>query len=257
MIFQDQVGNLIDLKSYPKRIISLVPSITELLFSLGLGDRIVGRTKFCIYPSEQIQGVKVVGGTKNFRFDDIHDLKPDLIIGNIEENYIEGIEELRKHFPVWMSDVITLDDNYDMISKLGEVTQSQESAKIIIDQTRRILSEIEGQFKGRVLYFIWKNPFMVVGKNTFIDNMLKFLGFENIVLQSRYPEIDEYVLKNYTPDYLFLSTEPYPFKKNGVPEVEKLIPNAKPVIVNGEFFSWYGSRLLSAGKYFQNLYEQL
>src|SRR5579863_4514221 len=115
MITTDQLGTRLDIKIPPERIISLVPSQTELLFDLGLEEQIVGVTRFCVHPAEKVAMKVKVGGTKRFDFEKIASLNPDLIIGNKEENYLEGIEALRKEYPVWMSDIFTLKDALDMI----------------------------------------------------------------------------------------------------------------------------------------------
>jgi ABC-type Fe3+-hydroxamate transport system substrate-binding protein len=127
----DQLGSELIIPTNPSRIVSLVPSQTELLFDLGLGDRIVGVTKFCIHP-EEAKAKPIVGGTKNFKFDVIEQLRPDLIIGNKEENYEEGIALLREGYPVWMSDIASLEDALAMIKSIGEITSTQAKSGIII-----------------------------------------------------------------------------------------------------------------------------
>src|SRR5690606_23292409 len=135
MEYIDQMNRRIYLEKMPERIISLVPSQTELLVDLGLAERIVGVTKFCIHPFGFKQKKTIIGGTKNFDFDKIDALKPDLIIGNKEENYKEGIERLIKNFPVWMSDIYDLQDTLQMMQSIGEITgkknQAQELARAI------------------------------------------------------------------------------------------------------------------------------
>ncbi len=250
--FKDHLHQTIFLPNPPKRIVSLVPSQTELLVDLGLGDRIVGVTKFCIHPKGLKREKTVIGGTKNFRIDRIDSLQPDLIIGNKEENYKEGIERLSEKYPIWMSDIFTLEDAYRMILSIGELTDTVPKANQIISQIKNEL-EKEFRFKGSAVYLIWKDPLIVVGSNTFIDSMLKKAGFQNLIDQARYPEIDLEELVHMNPDYLLLSSEPFPFKEKHISFFIERLPKTKIRIVDGEMFSWYGSRLVFAGKYFSTL----
>lgn len=252
MIHTDQMGNIIDSTVPFRRIISLVPSQTELLTELVDPSLIAGRTKFCIHPGAVVKDIPVVGGTKQFNLEKIDMLKPDLIIGNKEENYREGIEQLQKKYPVWMSDIYTIDDNYEMIRRLGSLLNVPDKADNIVSSTQRVLKSVKGSRSGNVLYFIWKNPYVVAGKNTFIDHMINFLGFKNTCIQMRYPEMDQYILENLTPDHVLLSSEPFPFSKKHVEEFRELFPGAEIHLVDGEMFSWYGSRLIRSGKYFED-----
>lgn len=252
MIHIDQMGNDIVKKSPFKRVVSLVPSQTELLTDLIGIDRVAGRTKFCIHPRTTVKQIPIIGGTKKFNFQKIDDINPDLIIGNKEENYKEGIEQLQQKYPVWMSDIFSLEDNYDMIARLGKLLDVEASANQLISQTKRSFQPVINTHQGKVLYFIWQDPFIVAGKNTFIDHLLNVLGFENTCIQMRYPEMDQYILEKLNPDYIFLSSEPYPFKEKHIKRFGDLFPEAIVKLVDGEMFSWYGSRLLKAGKYFSD-----
>jgi ABC-type Fe3+-hydroxamate transport system substrate-binding protein len=249
----DQMGETISLKFPPKRIISLVPSQTELLSDLGLNDEVIGITKFCIHPQHWLENKMLIGGTKKFNFDTIDRLAPDLIIGNKEENYEEGIVKLKKRYPVWMSDIYTIEDSLAMIQSLGKMLNRKREASEIV---RKISSEFDA-FKfveqRSVAYFIWKNPWMAAGKNTFIDDVLSRTGLINIVQGDRYPEIDPDQLSALKPDVVFLSSEPYPFQEKHIAEVKAIVPQAKVMLVDGEMFSWYGSRLTKACDYFRRL----
>jgi ABC-type Fe3+-hydroxamate transport system substrate-binding protein len=251
----DQLGNKVRIPFPPQRIISLVPSQTELLFDLGLDAYIVGVTKFCIHPGEKIKSKTRIGGTKKFKLDLIRELKPDLIIGNKEENYPEGISALQQEFPVWMSDIITLEDAYAMMIALARITDREEMGL-------RIIEEIKSKFRAilpftksnRVAYLIWKNPYMAAASGTFINEMLLACGLTNVFSdQTRYPEVSLDKIITANPDLLFLSSEPYPFSENHVEEFQSQLPDSKIVLVDGEFFSWYGSRLLLAPDYFNSL----
>lgn len=262
MMYIDQIGNQITLKNIPKRIISLVPSQTEFLYELGLDTEIVGITKFCIYPKEYFKMTTKIGGTKKFNFELINALKPDLIIANKEENYQQGIEKLQQNHQVWLSDIQNLEDSYTMMLEIGKMIDKEQKANEIINEIKIEFAKLTNHFNTnfitkKVLYLIWQNPFMAAGKNTFIDNMLHKAGFENIISENRYPELSEMAIKNLSPDYIFLSSEPYPFKEKHIIDLEKICPNAKVIVVDGELFSWYGSRLKYSAVYFQNLFSKL
>jgi len=249
------MGHHIELQQFPQRIISLVPSQTELLFDLGLADRIVGVTKFCIHPEAQVKTKTIVGGTKNFKFDVIAQLQPDLIIGNKEENYKEGIEQLQQKYNVWMSDIYTLKDALEMMTQVGALTGTETIARTL---TQTIKSEFEqlqpAQPTIKTAYFIWRNPYMAVGGNNFIDHMLQQCGFENVFAnQERYPEITPEQLQQANPQLILLSSEPYPFKEKHIAEFQQLCPNATIKVVDGELFSWYGSRLAKSPAYLQSV----
>jgi len=239
----------------PQRIVSLVPSQTELLFALGLGEQVVGVTKFCIHPAEARQTAALVGGTKNFHFDQIDALRPDLILGNKEENYQEGIEQLAAKYPVWLSDISTLPEGLDMIRRVGLLAGAKEEAATLAQQ-------IAAQFAALALptqpipaaYFIWRKPYMVAAAGTFIDDMLRRAGFSNVFsFLSRYPEITPEQLQAAAPQQILLSSEPYPFQEKHQAEFQALCPTANVRIVDGELFSWYGSRLLHSTAYFKGL----
>jgi len=260
--FVDQMGNVVILQQPPKRIVSLVPSQTELLFYLGLKDEVVGITKFCIHPNEMFRSKTRVGGTKKYDFDKIRALNPDLIIGNKEENDQEQIEQLMKLYPVWMSDIKTLPDAMEMISMLGTIIQKEDLAKKLVQNIENAfveLKEFSPNKKVSVAYFIWKNPYMCAGKDTFIDEVLQHCGLENVLKNSnsRYPIIEMLDLKKYNPQLILLSSEPYPFKENDINELQSVLPNTTIRIVDGEMFSWYGSRLLESSAYLKSLLNTL
>jgi ABC-type Fe3+-hydroxamate transport system substrate-binding protein len=256
--YTDQLHRKLELTSIPKRIVSLVPSQTELLYDLGLREEVVGITKFCIHPQEWHKNKTRIGGTKNIDFEKIKNLQPDLIIGNKEENEKGQIEELMHYFNVWMSDIYTLKDSFDMITRVGTIVGKQQEATMLKLQ-------IESQFyplinrqlsivNRRCAYFIWRNPYIAVAKDTFIDEMLKVCGLVNVFSDlSRYPEVSPQQIAAANPEIILLSSEPYPFKDKYIQEFKVICPNAKIIIVDGELFSWYGSRMLKAPTYFEQL----
>ena len=239
----------------PLRIISLVPSQTELLFDLGLDEQVVGITKFCIHPTNWFKTKTRVGGTKNINIATIKKLNPTLIIANKEENVKEQIEELAKDYPVWLTDVNNLDDALKMIEAIGVLTNTQKNAHHI---TQKITTNFEQLAAKKALintcYLIWKNPYMTVGGDTFINDMLQRSGFNNIFAnQQRYPEISISQLLIANCQLLLLSSEPYPFKQIHIDELQLQLPHTKILLVDGEIFSWYGSRLIKATEYFSQL----
>jgi iron complex transport system substrate-binding protein len=259
----DDLGTVHTFDKVPQRIISLVPSQTELLVDLGLESKIVGITKFCIHPNDLRKKKAIVGGTKKVDYDKIKLLKPDVIICNKEENTLEIVENLCAICTVWVTDVITIEDNFKMISDFGnlfdcvEVTQNLESK--LTSALSDFIKCIENKPIQKVAYFIWKNPYMVAGSNTFINELLKLNKLENIFAnQSRYPEIElEKINDKVDLDFVFLSSEPYPFKEKDILEIKPFSHAAKIILVDGEMFSWHGSRLLKALDYFKELHEDL
>jgi len=257
-LYHDQMNCAVETPSTPKRIVSIVPSQTELLFDLGLADEIIGITKFCIHPAEKVRYKTKIGGTKQLNIDLIKEIKPDLIIGNKEENERGQIEELMRHFPVWMSDISNLNDALGMIKSVGDITGKSNEAGTIADKIRQQFNNLSiKQSERRAAYFIWRKPYMVAGKGTFIDDMLQKCGLMNAFDTERYPEITAEQLILAKPDIILLSSEPYPFKEKHITEFQTLCPNAIVKVVDGEMFSWYGSRLLQAPAYFSGLKEEI
>lgn len=253
--FIDQLGHRIHLHKTPQRIISLVPSQTEFLWDLGLREELVGVTKFCVHPKELLKTKTIVGGTKQLNIEKIRALKPDLIIGNKEENEKEQIRKLQKEFNVWMSDIYTLDDALNMMNELAKVVGKQKEEEFISIEIKNNLSSIKNFFQSkRVAYFIWNKPYMLAAKNTFINDVLNHLGLMNVCTNiSRYPEIGESDLIQLNPEICLLSSEPFPFKVKHIHEINSFLPNCDVKIVDGEMFSWYGSRLRFLKEYIQKI----
>ncbi|MUU78065.1 ABC transporter substrate-binding protein [Winogradskyella endarachnes] len=254
----DQLNREIKLNKTPRRIISLVPSQTELLVDLGLETSIVGVTKFCVHPTHLRISKAVVGGTKQINFEKIKALKPDLILCNKEENTKEIIADLEVVAPIHISDINNLEDCFQLIKMYGELFKVEAKAIDLIssieierDVFQRHNNRTE---KLKVAYFIWKKPWMVAASNTFINVMLNEAGFTNAFEnETRYPEIELNNSNLAKADIVFLSSEPFPFKQEHVVEVQRQFPGKTVKIVDGELFSWYGSRLLNAYVYFRKL----
>lgn len=247
----DQLGRKVELKTAAQRIISIVPSQTELLHYFGLEDETVGITKFCIHPKEWFENKSRVGGTKNVDLDKVRALHPDLIIANKEENSEADIEALSSEFPVYISDVNNLEEACQMIKAVGLLCGKQQPAVDLIDDIQDDFKSFP-TYSGSVMYFIWREPYMVCGRDNFIHSIIERLGFENVISDTRYLELDAAKIKQLNPDYIFLSTEPFPFKAEHVEEL-RLHCSAEIKIVDGKMFSWYGSRMLKMKKYFQDL----
>ncbi len=262
MQFTDQLNRTINLDKIPQRIISLVPSQTEYLYDLGLGDRLIACTKFCIHPKELKKKIAVIGGTKTIDLAKIRTLQPDLIIGNKEENEQLQIEALMNEYPVWMSDIFDLDDAIQMMKSLGILLDCEAKGFEITNEIEQSFSEFKfPKSNNEVLYFIWKDPYMLASANTFINDLLNRIGLINLATlsdkQSRYPSFELDELKQLNPKCILLSSEPYPFKEKQLKEFQLSFPDAKILIVDGELFSWYGSRLKHSIPYFKSLLQEL
>jgi len=257
----DQIARSIRLPVFPpRRIVSLVPSQTELLHALGLEREVVGITKFCVHPAEWFQAKKRVGGTKTVSLEKVAALRPDLVIANKEENERDQIEAIGEQFPVWVSNVRDLPSALDMIAGVGAVTGKSDVARALAGDIRTAFSAHHpesGAYRPRAAYFIWRKPYMVAGGDTFIHAMLEAAGFENVFAEeTRYPEVSRERLAAIAPEVLLLSSEPYPFAEKHLAEFRELCPAARAiVVVDGELFSWYGSRLLQAPAYLRHLRE--
>ncbi|MGH2666958.1 ABC transporter substrate-binding protein [Flavobacterium sp.] len=265
--FTDQLGTSHSFENAPKRIVSLVPSQTELLFDMGLEESIVGITKFCVHPFHLKSTKTIVGGTKQVKIDKIKALQPDIIIANKEENTLEIVESLKEICPVWVTNIITIEDNQKMIQDFGLLFNKRTEAQKWLDKINFGYQDfqkfMEDKQVKKVAYFIWANPYMVAGGDNFINELLKLNKFENIYdnnprYEGRYPEIIIQKMRiQGDPDLVLLSSEPFPFKDEHAFELGRHTHHATTVFVDGEMFSWYGSRLVKAFDYFKLLHARL
>jgi ABC-type Fe3+-hydroxamate transport system substrate-binding protein len=265
-IYIDQLHNKITIPHPPRRIVSLVPSQTELLYHLGLDAEVVGITKFCIHPEHWFRHKTRIGGTKNVHLDQVRALQPDLIIANKEENEQAQVTTLMDEFPVWTSDIQSLADALRMIEQVGEITGRPEQGQQLSRQISQAFSLLSDHLSAdappcQAAYFIWRDPWMVAGGDTFIHTMLEAAGLQNIFGgMRRYPQISLSGLSEAFKDVpsarqlILLSSEPYPFKERHMEEIRAVLPDAQIRLVDGEMFSWYGSRLLQAPGYFRELF---
>lgn len=250
----DMLGRKVTIPFPPQKIVSVVPSQTELLYHLGLENEVVGITKFCIHPETWFRHKQRVGGTKQLHLEAIAALNPDLILANKEENTAEDIEELARNFPVWISDIENISQAIEMISSVARITG--KNADHLVQQIQagfQTLKAIPGK-EIRVAYGIWYNPWMFAGSHTYIHDVIVSMGWKNVFENfPRYPEASETLLQELAPDVVLLSSEPYPFKETHKNTIQKLLPHSQVILCDGEMFSWYGSRMLAATHYLATL----
>ena len=247
-----------------QRIISLVPSITELLYDLDLGEQVVGITKFCVHPEEWFRSKTRIGGTKQIHLEKIKSLHPTLIIASKEENIKEQVESLTHYAEILVTDVVDYASALEMIASIGNATGTLDKAKTIIDQIEAAFQQLNASLQKQQFpslpctYLIWKDPYMVAGGDTFIHSMLQKMNCQNTYgNQLRYPGIGFQDPEWHAAKIVFLSSEPYPFQEKHIHELSQMFPEKKFVLADGEMFSWYGSRMKQAPAYFSNLLGQL
>jgi ABC-type Fe3+-hydroxamate transport system substrate-binding protein len=246
------------LQHTPKRIVSLVPSQTELLYYLGLDEVTIGITKFCVHPNSWFKTKTRVGGTKNVNLQTIHTLQPDLIIANKEENVQEQVIALANLYNVWVTDVNNLTEALQMIKDIGALTNTSSHAQTLIGGINAHFTQLQKPLQPiPTAYLIWQNPYMAAASSTFINDMMQRCGLQNVFIHlERYPAITIEQLQQSNCKLLLLSSEPYPFKEKDIALLQELLPNTKILLADGEMFSWYGSRLLLAPSYFATLLQQ-
>ncbi|MGB0167312.1 MAG: ABC transporter substrate-binding protein [Luteibaculum sp.] len=230
------------------RIVSLVPSLTEFLYDLGLEKEVCGITKFCVHPEQWFRSKMRIGGTKNPKLPEILALQPDLVVANKEENRKVDIEGLQAAgIEVLITEINSLEDQERELKRLAKVCNKAElGAEIAEDISKSIQQLSKLDTEKSLLYCIWNNPKMFAGGDTFISSLTRHLGFKNLAenhIYSRYPEISEEDIKDLNPDVLMLSSEPYPFKTKHLLDFQNLLPDTEILLVDGELFSWYGTRL--------------
>ncbi len=251
----DQIGNEVKLQGPAKKIVSVVPSQTELLFDLGLDDEVIGLTKFCIHPKDKVGSKKNVGGTKNLRLKDIALLEPDLIIANKEENTEADIRWLMDRFPVYVSDIEEVAVALEMIQDVGRLVGKEAVAESMVADISKALDAFVPIVRFSSLYLIWYDPIMAVGSKNYIHDLMTKCGFDNVLgsHNSRYPELNYEEIRKHNPELILLSSEPFPFKSKHQVELQQQFPATEVVLVDGEMFSWYGSRMRQAVGYLTEL----
>jgi len=232
-----------------RKIISLVPSLTELLIDFGLKEQLAGRTRFCVHPKDEIKDVPIVGGTKNPRIDKIRSIRPDIIVCNKEENRKEDIEKLSADFEIQLTDISTIKEAISTINSLEKKFDVKSRAAEIIGKIEESLQERPDVSPLKTIYFIWRDPWMAVGSDTYISDVMEHWSLENAFKEkTRYPVLQLEEIEDYKPDLILLSSEPYPFKEKHIPAVEQAYPEGRILLVEGEWFSWYGSHMIHSFK---------
>jgi ABC-type Fe3+-hydroxamate transport system substrate-binding protein len=249
---KDHLGDDLKLKNPAQRIVSLVPSISRLLMDLNLDKSIVGITRFC--DESKHHKIKKIGGTKNPNITRIKELKPDLILANKEENNKEDLDQLREYCNCYVCDVVDIVSNNQMISDIGKLTSTTSACEKIITEINLGFSKLSRLDNASAAYLIWDDPLMTAGGDTFIHHILEQSGFANIYESSkRYPTITDQEINDLKPEFLLLSSEPYPFGKKHIELFENRFPGIKIVLVDGKDFSWYGSHMIKAAKSLEKL----
>lgn len=254
----DSLGRSLTIPTIPQRIVSLCPSQTETLFALGLEGRIVGRTRYCIHPADKVAAIPVVGGTKKIDHALVAQLEPDLIIAQMEENTPEDVEKLSSVAPVYVTRVEDYASALDSILRLGEITGTQEVARQWVQKIEAAFATLpRSAIPLRVLYLIWRKPYMAAGASTYIHSLLTRLGWHNVAaaLPGRYPTLTDPTAL--TPDLVLLSEEPYPFTEKHFPDIQRMWPSARVLLVRGDYFSWYGVRMVEAASYLRTLQAEI
>lgn len=255
-ITTDQAGRQVRLPEQAKRIVSLVPSQTELLFDLGLRDEVVGITKFCIHPESWFREKPRIGGTKQIHHDRIEELQPDLIIANKEENTKADVAALASTYPVWVSDVRTIPQALDMMVSIGDLVGKAATAKRLAAEIKAGLHDWPHLHGKPIAYLIWQNPWMGVGADTFIHDVIETLGATNVLRDlDRYPVISLQQLAEKAPEEVWLSSEPFPFGPKHLEPLKKILPNTRFRFVDGAVFSWYGSRMQYMSAHFNQCFS--
>ena len=252
--FIDALGVPLALAKPPQRIVSLIPSITELLFSLGLDERIVGVTRFCTYPPEGVTKKIKVGGGKDPDLKRILDLQPDLVIANVEENRREDVEALRAaSVPVFVTYPRTVREGIELIFTLGGLTETVPVAEAMAGPIEQVYRETVEQTRGRrpvkVFCPIWRRPYMSINRDTYVHDVIRVSGGENIFADrlERYPEVALEDVERLQPEVVLLPDEPYPFKAKHIEELRTLdvpaIRDGRIFLIDGKILSWYGPRI--------------
>jgi ABC-type Fe3+-hydroxamate transport system substrate-binding protein len=249
----DAVGTEHPVAGSDARIVSLVPSVTELLCDLGLTSQLVGRTGFCIHPREVVRDIPKVGGTKDVDVERLRELAPSHLVVNIDENQKETVEELARFVPsVIVTHPLAPEDNPGLYRLLGGVFDRSAEAERLCDAFATAYVDLEGKahLPETVLYLIWRNPWMTVSRDTYISRTLALVGWETFPASAadRYPEVDLAAVSGEV-ERVLLSSEPFRFREKHLAEVEALAPAARVSLIDGEMTSWYGSRAIEGLRY--------
>lgn len=229
-----------------RRVVSLVPSLTELLAALGLDDEVVGLTRFCVRPDGWTARKTVVGGTKTVNVARVRGLAPDLVVANREENERADVEAIVAFAPVLVTHIATRADALAAIREIGRAVGRTARADALADEIEAAFGALPAFAPLRAAYLIWRDPWMTVGADTFIHDVMAAAGLVNVFAErTRYPAVSAGDVRASAPDVVLLSSEPYPFAERHVAEAEAAF-GAPAVLADGEAFSWYGARMREA-----------
>ncbi|MDM1046415.1 ABC transporter substrate-binding protein [Myroides sp. 1354] len=264
LILKDQLGREHRFEQSPKRIVSLVPSLTETLFDLGLEDELVGITTACMHPYQLRVTKTSIGEPKKVDIEQIQLMQPDVVVASPTENTMEDIERLQAICPVWLVDVRTMDQNFQLIELLGQLFNKRTEARKWMDKIsfgQKDLMDFVSERPGfKVAYFIGKDPFVVAGEGTFIQELLELNKFENVYADrvELYPEVEIKKIRiQGDPELVFLPSMPYAFQEEDAFEIGRFTHHGKTIFVEGEMFSWYGTRVCKAFDYFKQIHNRL
>jgi len=249
----DAVGTEHPVARGDTRIVSLVPSVTELLCDLGLASQIVGSTGFCIHPREVVRSIPKVGGTKDVKVDRIRELAPTHVVVNVDENTKETVDELERFVPsIVVTHPLAPEDNLGLYRLLGGIFDRIAETERLCEDFAAAYADLTAVMRPpeRVLYLIWREPWMTVSRDTYISRTLALVGWETVPEEAptRYPELDPAAVAG-SVDRVLLSSEPYRFREKHLAEVEALVPGARVSLIDGEMTSWYGSRATEGLRY--------
>jgi ABC-type Fe3+-hydroxamate transport system substrate-binding protein len=257
----------------PLRIVSLVPSWTETLFHLGLTEaEIVGRTDYCIHPRSRVDNIERLGGPRDPNMARIFELDPTLVLMDQEENRKEDVRSIDTHWVpsrVFVTDPKTVNDALETVERFGVLFGAKGCARELIEDVRSLVAQVVRVSRGTVAYLVWQDPFIAASRETYIGDILEILGYKNVIgrgtvkdlspeRSKSYPVVTVSLLVRLKPDAIFLSTEPFPFRKRHIGSLRAQLLQFDSEysdridirIVNGEYFSWYGSRMIHAFRYF-------
>jgi ABC-type Fe3+-hydroxamate transport system substrate-binding protein len=267
MQWSDAIGKRHDRYAETPRIVSLVPSLTELLVDLGLAEHLVGRTGFCVHPRQVVRRLPKLGGTKGFAIDKLRALAPTHVLVNIDENRRDEVAALHAFVPqVIVTHPLAVRDNLALYQLLGGIfgrdPQVEARARALAADFEREWAALSAQTatlpRQKVLYLIWQQPWLSVARDTYISQMLAAAGWDSLPVESalRYPEVDLPALAGQA-DWLLLSSEPYPFREKHLRQLAEQLPSTRATLIDGEMVSWYGSRAIRGLAYLRRLRARL
>ncbi|MCG8350177.1 MAG: helical backbone metal receptor [Chloroflexales bacterium] len=261
----DAIGRPVALTAPPKRIISLVPSLTEYLFAIGLGERVIGITEYCVKPADAVAYLPKVRGTKNPDRGLIRDLQPDLVLAAKEENRERDIVALAEAgISVYVTDICSIADALRQLSILANVLEAKTSAATLLADLQKALEQANTARLDhpplRTLTFIWRDPWMAIGADTYADDLLQLCGAKNVVLHlsGRYPRAPLAEFLQLEPEVILLPNEPYVFTEKDLSAFTPFgntpaVQAGRVYLCDGELLTWYGPRSAEALRTFANL----